>query len=24
MDDRPAADALYVPEGTGHPNFDKS
>jgi len=24
MDDRPADDALYVPEGTGHPNFDKS
>jgi hypothetical protein len=24
MDDRPTADALYVPEGTGHPNFDKS
>jgi hypothetical protein len=24
VDDRPAADALYVPEGTGHPNFDKS
>jgi hypothetical protein len=24
MDDRPAADALYVPEGTGHPNFGKS
>jgi hypothetical protein len=23
MDDRPAADALYVPEGTGHPNFDQ-
>jgi hypothetical protein len=24
MDDRPAADALYVPEGTAHPNFAKS
>jgi hypothetical protein len=23
MDDRPAADALYVPEGTGQPNFEQ-
>lgn len=23
MDDRPAADSLYVPEGTAHPNFDQ-
>jgi len=23
MDDRPAADALYVPEGSEHPNFDQ-